>query len=183
MNNDRKRLGNRTLIEVVRIAGKEKFHEDILLTALYLQKASSSLDRDIDFELSYAEYKKLMRRKTCAYTNVPFDDSIPHMNRTLDRINPDKGYTVDNVVVCTKQCNEIKAMLFESYSMTPIEVTTLITMLESLVKLDFVPRTLKLQQQREREQAIKDELALKPKVSSKKQDMISKMSDHLGAKL
>ena len=49
--------------------------------------------------------KQLMTRKTCYYTGTKFTDTIV---RSIDRVDNDKGYFDNNIVVCTVKINSIK---------------------------------------------------------------------------
>lgn len=64
--------------------------------------------------LSIDQYSTLMRETTCYYSGKPFVDRKGHrLSRTLERKNPRKGYTLDNVVVVTLECNSVKSALDE----------------------------------------------------------------------
>lgn len=88
--------------------------DDYRLAAYYVNKVKSSIDRGIDFDLSLSDVKRLWRRTTCYYTNVPLTTVAGQRNtRTLDRIDHTKGYTKDNTVVCSYFANQLKNELFE----------------------------------------------------------------------
>ncbi len=57
--------------------------------------------RRIPFELHYDEFSEYYGRH-CAYCGVV----TPTVN--LDRVDNNKGYTVDNVVPCCPECNRMK---------------------------------------------------------------------------
>ena len=116
-------------------------HSDVELGIWYVRKAHSAFERDIEFSLSFAEYKKLMTKKTCFYTGYPFSAHSERNDRvaTLDRINPDLGYTVDNTVVCLKVVNAIKNTLFESGEYK-VEIALVEKLVSKLIEVDFSPR-------------------------------------------
>lgn len=57
--------------------------------------------KSLVFNLSLEEFNDLIS-KDCTYCG------IPNAN-TLDRINSDKGYTIDNVTPCCIKCNMMKS--------------------------------------------------------------------------
>lgn len=81
---------------------------------LYDSKYNDALSRDILFDLTFADYERLVQKTHCFYTGVKFvDDRGSASRRTIDRIDPDKGYTVENCVACTHAANNAKNVLFE----------------------------------------------------------------------
>lgn len=80
------------------------------LARRYLSKIDSSRTRDILFELSFNEYKRLVSRKTCYYTGLRFNSSNPNLRLTVERIDSTKGYTKENSVACCLAANNIKSL-------------------------------------------------------------------------
>ena len=80
---------------------------DIKLARKYLSKASSSKDRGLSFELPFNEYKKLVNRKRCYFTNM----SLCPLTLSLDRIDNTLGYVSGNVVACHTTFNALKAII------------------------------------------------------------------------
>ena len=120
---------------------------DVRLAAMYARKASDALDRGIGFTLSFSEYKKLKSRKTCYYTGYPFKTTKKNATNddlmTLDRIDSDVGYTVENTVVCLKSVNAIKNTLFESGKhRVPLDLVE--KLVSKLLDINFVPRSCPL---------------------------------------
>lgn len=84
------------------------------LNRQFAQYQSSASKRNLEFELSIEHFEKLINSK-CAYCG-----SAPH-NRTrgkntittngIDRIDNNKGYTIENSTPCCKLCNISKASL------------------------------------------------------------------------
>ena len=83
---------------------------------LYLRKAQSAKDAGIEFELTFAEYKRLRKMKRCAYSGEVFseyENGVPvdkWRSRTLDRIDNTLGYIKGNVVAVCKGVNQFKAV-------------------------------------------------------------------------
>jgi hypothetical protein len=63
-----------------------------------------------DFTLSFSEFKKLFKRKTCAYSGLPLQDENNSIGdyRSIDRIDNQKGYVKGNVVAVCKFVNTLK---------------------------------------------------------------------------
>ena len=62
--------------------------------------------RGIEFKLSIADFQ-VFWQKPCYYCGDPIDTI------GIDRLNNDKGYTVDNTVSCCKVCNFMKHTMDE----------------------------------------------------------------------
>lgn len=89
---------------------------DLEIAKMYLDKASNTEDKDLEFLLSFVEYKRLVIRKKCAYTGEVFSeykDGKPidmWRSRTLDRIDNAQGYITGNVVAVCGGVNRLKAL-------------------------------------------------------------------------
>lgn len=89
----------------------------------FLQKYDDALRRGISFSLTIDDIQSLLRRKVCHFTkerllvnigeNHIRDGIIPDNYLTIDRLNPNRGYEPDNVVVCGHRINQLKAKLTE----------------------------------------------------------------------
>lgn len=91
-------------------AKQQMIDEQLLMMSSYKRKYEDAKDRGITFELSFAQYCKIMSRKTCAYTGVRFSDEYP---ASLDRVDPTEGYTVNNTLKVCVQANNAKNFLLE----------------------------------------------------------------------
>lgn len=84
----------------------------------YLNTLTSANSRGIECTLSFKHVRRLLERKTCFYTGVkltaPSGDYTNSTDRTIDRIDSDKGYTDDNTVACSYAANSLKNEVFES---------------------------------------------------------------------
>ena len=92
---------------------KEEELEDILLARKYILKYEGSKDRGLEFSLTLSQFKALLKRKTCYYIWVKFED-WGNKRLSIDRIDSNKGYVDGNVVACCSFINNIKNILFES---------------------------------------------------------------------
>lgn len=88
---------------------------DVRLAHQYVNKAQNCKEINRVFDLSFAEYKRLMSAKKCRYTGIVLTDKKPQKSliatdRTLDRIDNTKGYITGNVVVCCNAANSLKSV-------------------------------------------------------------------------
>lgn len=88
---------------------------EIKLAKKYISKEQSAIARNIEFSISFTSYKNLMRAKKCYYTGIcltePTGPAQLTTDRTIDRIDPTKGYVHGNVVACCFQANQIKSQM------------------------------------------------------------------------
>jgi hypothetical protein len=85
---------------------------DIDVAKKYLQLQKSAESRNKEFNLSFNDVKRLMKRKTCYYTGQRFTSGGKNA-KTVDRIDATKGYVKGNVVACTHGINSLKEQLIE----------------------------------------------------------------------
>jgi len=81
----------------------------------YLKQIEKAREKGMEFDLSLAEFAKIVGRKTCFYTGVVMRkpigaNSTDFHDLTLDRIDNKKGYVSGNVVACTRAANQLKAI-------------------------------------------------------------------------
>ena len=99
------------------------YEQEFAIAKAYTAKVNSCHQRGISFELSIAQFKKLMLTKKCYYTGKPLtlqlgappDRSAVHRT-TIDRVNNQIGYTKENSVACSKAVNEWKNSALESFN-------------------------------------------------------------------
>lgn len=97
---------------------------DLQVARKYSQLLSSAISRNLPFNLTLSDVKKLLLRKTCFYTKVEFDPNCEKKKRTVDRLDSKKGYVKGNVVACTAEANAMKEHFFErvDYNQTHINL-------------------------------------------------------------
>tara|TARA_R110002096_G_C14661646_1_gene728204 strand:- start:27372 stop:28043 length:672 start_codon:yes stop_codon:yes gene_type:complete len=100
--------------------------EDVMVCAKFLSLHSNAKARSKDFDLSIADVRKLLKTKRCAYTGevlTKAKQSPPNnSDRTIDRLDSDKGYVKGNVFAVSHYANSLKNALFEKeseYKTTP----------------------------------------------------------------
>lgn len=93
-----------------------------------LRRSASS--RNLDLTLSEEEIKELSL-KNCYYCDSPPSNTVKTERgdvlnyNGLDRVNNEKGYTIDNVVSCCSMCNRMKMK---------IDIQTWIQKMEQIIK-------------------------------------------------
>ena len=95
-------------------------YTEVQLATKFVRTFESATRRSHDFTLTFAQYKKIMSRKTCFYTGVAFakpvvytkGDKVPPNAITIDRKDPAIGYVFSNCVASTHLANQTKN-LFE----------------------------------------------------------------------
>jgi hypothetical protein len=91
----------------------EKEITDFDVAKKYLSLQESARRRVKEFNLSLNDVRVLLKKKTCHYTGMRFNDT-DNLKRTVDRIDNTKGYVKGNVVACTHIANQLKEMLVEN---------------------------------------------------------------------
>jgi hypothetical protein len=87
-----------------------KILTDYTVAKKLIQLKQSADSRSLEFSLKFTTVKKLMNSKKCFYTGKTFEPSGIYA-RSIDRIDPSKGYLDDNVVACTVDINGKKSNL------------------------------------------------------------------------
>ena len=119
------------------VADFADFEERIIFK--WKQLKQSAQDRNKDFKLTLEDIRKLMLVKKCYYLEVQLEDNYYDQQkatpneRTIDRIDNNKGYVKGNVVACSRKANQLKNMVFESGFSHPDEVIMLIEKVKGLL--------------------------------------------------
>jgi hypothetical protein len=87
-----------------------------VLRRRYKNKKRDAAKRGIDFDLTLEEFVNFSSIDICQYTGA----KLSHTNNghsskrfSLDRIDNNRGYTKDNIAVCSAYVNELKSNLTE----------------------------------------------------------------------
>ena len=82
---------------------------DIDIANKLIQLHRSATDRGIEFNLTFNDVKKLLNSKICFYTKVTLNEKLNDIHqRTIDRVDNEKGYITGNVVACSSTFNKLK---------------------------------------------------------------------------
>lgn len=85
---------------------------DLRIADLYMQKARNAKSSNQHFGLTYIEFYQLMAAPICSYSGRRFsNDPNSSDSMSLERINPNKGYTPENTIAVTKGSNSEKSRL------------------------------------------------------------------------
>lgn len=113
--------------------------EDLVVSKRLLMLENSAHQRRLEFNLTFVEVRRLLRQKKCYYTGIKFEENGTPNGLTFDRVDNSKGYIIGNVVVCTKEFNNVKGAL----SLQQMEF--LAKGLQKPVKKKMVAKIVKLQ--------------------------------------
>ena len=86
--------------------------DDLKVAKKLLRLQEGAKKRGLNFDLSFAELKRIMKKKTCHFTGIPISaylEATDAQKLTLDRKDPTKGYVSGNVVACSYMANQLKA--------------------------------------------------------------------------
>jgi hypothetical protein len=85
---------------------------DLEIAKKYINIQQSAQKRNLEFNLSLKDIKRLLKTKKCFYTGNELNHIIGDENQlSIDRIDNNKGYVVGNVVACSSKFNMIKSCL------------------------------------------------------------------------
>jgi len=130
----------------------DQTNEDVRLARNYIAKFASSCERGIVFELTFCEYKQLMQKRRCHYTNIELcaSDGVKQVGntRTIDRINYTKGYVKDNCVACCYAVNKFKSMFENDFDWVNMYIGPVkaIKILNSMIKMEKNRKKIKNEQ-------------------------------------
>lgn len=88
---------------------------DLYVAKKMSAKAQNARDRGIEFSLSFASMKNLLKAQKCYYTGLPMTRPTGQKqigsDLTIDRIDASKGYIKGNVVACCYAANQLKSQV------------------------------------------------------------------------
>ena len=108
----------------------------------YQSLFESASRRKKEFDLTIGDVKRLLSRKTCAYTGVKLSANAADDNAlTIDRLDPDKGYVKGNVYAVSSRANKVKNELFEEIGgCSRMPMRSLMKMCTTIAGMGFVER-------------------------------------------
>ena len=83
-------------------------NNDLDIATRYVALAASAKSREIEFNISFSEFKKIFNKKKCYYSGKKL---VKGKNFSFDRADNSKGYVSNNVVACDKSLNNRKTDL------------------------------------------------------------------------
>ena len=87
---------------------------DVDYARIYAAKAANAEERNIKFDMNFADFAAIVSNKICCITGNTLDHTSDRFGETrfsLDRIDPTLGYVKGNVVVMSAHVNNAKADL------------------------------------------------------------------------
>jgi repressor of nif and glnA expression len=98
---------------------------DLYVAKKMAAKAQNARDRGIEFNLTFAGMRNLLKAKRCFYTGLPMTKpgSAKQIatDLTIDRVDASKGYVTGNVVACCYAANQLKSQV-ESAGMAGLKM-------------------------------------------------------------
>ena len=99
---------------------------DLMVAGKMGRKAHNAQQRGIEFTLTFASMRNLMKAKKCYYTGLPLTEpvhgeALKATDRTIDRIDASKGYVKGNVVACCHAANQVKSQ-FEKAGVAGLKI-------------------------------------------------------------
>lgn len=115
---------------------------DYMVARKYKSLFESARSRGKEFNLSLGDVRRLVERKTCAYTGVKLTDKRGEPNsRTIDRLDHCAGYVRGNVFAVSSRANNLKNQLFEMKGgMSRAPLTEVLKLCETIKAMGFVER-------------------------------------------
>lgn len=96
--------------EKIKIHKKKKYIENIVKYRLYqAEKRALAKKWLFDIDKEFITNSLLNQNNKCYYSNILFDNNSNLYSMSLDRLDSNKGYTKDNVVLCCSMVNYMKA--------------------------------------------------------------------------
>lgn len=113
---------------------------DIKLMKCYESKYHNSLERNIEFNLTFPQFKKLLKTKYCFYTGKPLTYEFgvtdkPFNHVSIERLDSSKGYTKENTVAVCHGLNQLRAKLDLETHSNKFELIDVLNMVTKLVQI------------------------------------------------
>lgn len=114
--------------------------DDTRIAKKYISKSDNARSTGVEFSLSFVSFKNMMRAKRCGYTGLILTEPRPNKplrstDRTIDRIDCEKGYVSGNVIAVCSSANSIKGILENPNNPIDLKlVSKMITKIDSLNK-------------------------------------------------
>jgi hypothetical protein len=122
---------------------------DYLVANRYMHLRRSAIERNKEFDLTLDDVRDLLSTSKCAYTGIEMtDENTPDgttdnpLQRSIDRLDPNKGYVKGNVYAVCLGVNMLKEKLFETSSPSGINIgfDNVYNMMVYLKSVGFIER-------------------------------------------
>jgi hypothetical protein len=109
---------------------------DLYASSKYREKATDARRRELDFSLTFAEFRRILAKQRCEYTGIAL--TLPVLDGgkqkktdlTIERIDNSKGYIRGNCLAVCYAANNIKAV-FEN-PQAPLDISHAVKMFEKI---------------------------------------------------
>lgn len=104
--------------------------DDAYMCKKYLEKKDNAERNGIQFRLRFVSFRNMLRAKRCQYSGITLTNSrgkgkpLRFSDRTIDRIDSNKGYERGNVCVVCHGVNHLKAQFENPDSAWTIELVS-----------------------------------------------------------
>lgn len=120
--------------------GMDAIEFDLYVSSKYREKAGDAKTRKLAFELTFADFRRILARQRCEYTNINL--TLPKMNGgvqqktdlTIERVNNKLGYVPGNCIAVCSSANSIKGV-FEDPN-TTLDVSHAIRMFATIDRMN-----------------------------------------------
>lgn len=96
------------------IHGMNPTEFDLYVSSRYRIKANDAKVRNLEFSLTFSEFRKLVARRTCQYTGIkltlPESGGQKNTDMSFERVDNSKGYVSGNVISVCFAANNIKSV-------------------------------------------------------------------------
>lgn len=108
---------------------------EVSIARKYILKSEQCGSRKIPFQLTFSQYKKLIKTKKCFYTGLKLIPNDPYLKGSLERLDNSKGYTAENTVVCCQAANTLKSIWeHKDHPLTIKDVLNMMIKLNEVIK-------------------------------------------------
>lgn len=112
---------------------------DAYVANKYYAKYKNATQRGIEFDLSFTDMKKLLKKTYCDYTGVLLDPNDDKLRPSIERIDENLGYVKGNVALVSVHANNFKSRVLdhggeESLALTLDELSSMVEFLKSHIK-------------------------------------------------
>lgn len=112
---------------------------DAYVANKYYAKFKNATQRGIEFDLSFTDMKKLLKKSHCEYTGVLLDTNDDKLRPSVERIDENLGYVKGNVALVSVHANNFKSRVLDhggekSLALTLDELSSMVEFLKSHIK-------------------------------------------------
>lgn len=92
---------------------------DAQVAIKYYRLYKSAVRRGLEFDLTFTDMKRLLRKTHCEYTGALFVEGCNEYKATFERVDENKGYVKGNVKMITHKANQFKSVMIDHGGNSP----------------------------------------------------------------